>query len=334
MIALPNTLRGRPAHAASAAAVFAAPHRIAIQQRKLPTPGINQVRVRIEGTGVCASSLLAWQGRADVAYPLTPGAPGHEGWGRIDAIGAGVHGVSLGDRVVTLSKSAYAEHDIANVNDVILLPASFGETPFPGEALGNAMNILRRSNIREGQTVAIVGVGFTGAALTMLASHVGARVIAISRRPFSLDIAEACGASFIVRDEGTDDVLRQTRAIVGTSGCERVIETMGTQESLDTAIGLAGARARVVIAGYHAGGDRRVDMQSWNERALDIVNAHEQDPRERVRGVRDAITAVTEGVLDPAMLLTHEFPLTDIDHAFRMMEERPSGFVKAWVRSA
>ena len=57
----------------------------------------------------------------------------------------------------------------------------------PLEPFGCALNIFRRSDIRAGQTVAIVGIGFLGAILTSLASHAGARVIAISRRQESLD---------------------------------------------------------------------------------------------------------------------------------------------------
>ena len=59
----------------------------------------------------------------------------------------------------------------------------------PGEPLGCAMNIFARSDIHAGQTVAIVGIGFLGALLTQLASAAGARVIAISRRPFALEVA-------------------------------------------------------------------------------------------------------------------------------------------------
>ena len=72
---------------------------------------------------------------------------------------------------------------------MVPLPAALDGVPFPGEPLGCAINIFRRSDIEAGQTVAIVGIGFLGALLTQLAAHAGARVIAISRRPFALDVA-------------------------------------------------------------------------------------------------------------------------------------------------
>jgi len=60
--------------------------------------------------------------------------------------------------------------------------AALDGLPFPGEPLGCAMNIFRRSGIRRGDTVAIIGIGFLGALLVQLAAGAGARVIAISRR--------------------------------------------------------------------------------------------------------------------------------------------------------
>ena len=100
-----------------------------------------------------------------------------------------------GDRVAALSYHAYAEYDVADADAVVPLPDALAGQPFPGEPLGCAMNIFRRSEIAPGQTVAIVGIGFLGAILTRLASEAGARVIAVSRRPFSLEVARAMGAA-------------------------------------------------------------------------------------------------------------------------------------------
>jgi D-arabinose 1-dehydrogenase-like Zn-dependent alcohol dehydrogenase len=64
------------------------------------------------------------------------------------------------------------------------------------------MNIFKRADIQAGQTVAIVGIGFLGAILTRLATDAGARVIAISRRDYALDLARRMGAAeTIVMDD-------------------------------------------------------------------------------------------------------------------------------------
>ena len=164
------------------AAVIEGPGRMKVEHVPLPEPGEGQVRVKLEGCGVCASNLTPWEGPDWMKFPTEPGALGHEGWGVVDAVGEGVENLRIGDRVAALSFKSYGEYDIAEQDAVVKLPESLTGKPFPGEPLGCAMNIFRRSDIKAGQTVAIVGIGFLGAILTRLATDAGARVIAISRR--------------------------------------------------------------------------------------------------------------------------------------------------------
>jgi len=70
------------------------------------------LRIRLEGCGVCASNLPVWEGRSWFTDPLAPGAPGCEGWGRIDAVGREVRGLAVEERVAVLSSHAYAAYDI------------------------------------------------------------------------------------------------------------------------------------------------------------------------------------------------------------------------------
>src|SRR5690606_9135096 len=163
--------------------------------------------------------------------------------------------------------------------------------------------------IRAGQRIAIIGIGFLGAILTRLASRAGAKVIAISRRPFSLAIAERMGASITIAIEDKSVVLDAVREITDGRFCERVIEATGKQYPLELAAELTGERGRLIIAGYHQDGPRQVNMQLWNWRGLDVVNAHERDPEIYVQGIRDAINAIEAGKIDPASLLTHPYPL-------------------------
>src|SRR6185369_17576014 len=85
-------------------------------------------------------------------------------------------------------------------------------------------------------------------------------------------------------------------------GCECVIEAAGKQESLDLASEITSERGRLVIAGYHQDGPRQVNMQLWNWRGLDVINAHERDPKNYVRGIRSAVEAIASGVLNPSRL--------------------------------
>ncbi|MGI8546077.1 MAG: MDR/zinc-dependent alcohol dehydrogenase-like family protein [Gemmatimonadaceae bacterium] len=292
-------------------------------------PGPGEVRIRLTGSGVCASNLPVWEGREWFKYPQAPGAPGHEGWGTVDAVGAGVNNVGVGDRVAALSYSAYAEHDIAKADAVVQLPPELADTPFPGEPLGCAMNIFRRSDIRPGQTVAVVGIGFLGALLTQLAKAAGARVIAISRRPFALEVARGAGADETIPMDDHYAIIERVNGLTGGERCDRVIEAVGLQWPLDLAGELTRERGRLIIAGYHQDGLRQVNMQMWNWRGLDVINAHERDPQVYVDGIRAAVDAVASGTLDPEPLYTHRFALDELGQALQATLDRPDGFLKA-----
>src|SRR3982751_6826703 len=177
------------------AAVLTGAGKFKIDQVPLPEPGRGQVRIKLEGCGVCASNLTPWEGPEWMHFPTEPGALGHEGWGIVDMVGEGAQGLAPGERVAALSGHAYADYDVADAVNVVKLPDSLRDLDLPLEPFGCAFNIFRRSDIGAGQTVAIIGIGFLGAVLTRLASNAGARVIAISRRAESLELACAMAAA-------------------------------------------------------------------------------------------------------------------------------------------
>jgi threonine dehydrogenase-like Zn-dependent dehydrogenase len=290
------------------AAVLEAPGRTTISELARPEPKPGETLVRIEGCGVCASDFPVWEGRSWFDYPLEPGAPGHEGWG-ID--------VETGQRVALLSHHAYAEYEAVPSELVVPLPPELDGMAFPAEPLGCALNVFSRSGVRDGRTVAVVGTGFLGLLLVQLCVGAGAHTLAFSRRESALERARVFGA--------------ETPVEVPEESCDVVIEAGGVQETLDLASRLVGARGRLVIAGFHQDGPRTVDLQSWNWRGLDVVNAHERDPFVYLEAMRAAVGAVIAGELDPRPLYTHVLPLERVDEAFELMRTRPDDFVKALV---
>src|SRR3954471_3352674 len=104
------------------AAVLVGPGRVEVTTVDTPSPAAGQVRLRLEGCGVCASNLTPWAGPEWMQFPTAPGGLGHEGWGVIDALGPGVAGLALGDRVAALSQNSYADYDLAGADAVVRLP--------------------------------------------------------------------------------------------------------------------------------------------------------------------------------------------------------------------
>ena len=312
------------------AARLVAPGRVELLTVPIAKPGRGEVRVRLEGCGVCASNVEPWEGQPWMQYPTEPGAPGHEGWGRIEAVGDGV-ALEQGARVAVLGGRSYATHEIVPEGVVVPLPSELDGRPFPGEPFGCAMNIFARSGISPGDSVAIIGIGFLGALLTRLASDAGAEVIAISRRQSSLALARQMGAARTVPMEDHGAIIEAVRGFTGGRFADVVIEAVGKQWPLDLAGEIVAEGGRLVVAGYHQDGPRQVNMQNWNWRGIDVINAHERDPAKYVAGVKAAIEAVVAGRIDPEPLLTHTYPLERLGEALDATRDKPDGLVKALI---
>jgi threonine dehydrogenase-like Zn-dependent dehydrogenase len=304
-----------------------APRRVRIEEVPIPSPGPGELRLAVEGCGVCGSDLPVWQGRPWFEYPRPAGAPGHEAWGRVDALGPGVDTACVGDRIAALTYRSYAEFDLVAADAIVPLPEQLDDVPFPGEPLGCAVNVVERAAILAGDTVAVIGTGYLGALIVGFAASRGARVIAISRRATSRSAAAALGADAVLPVR--TDMVERVQELNGGELSDVVIEAAGTQQALDLCGPLTRVRGRVVIAGFHQDGPRSVDMQLWNWRGLDVINAHERDQARYVSGIRRAVDAVAGGAPDPCPLLTHQFPLVQAQEAFDLLADRPEGFIKA-----
>lgn len=314
------------------AAILEKPRKFKIVDVKKTEPGPNEVCVRLEGCGVCASNIIPWLGKPWFSYPFKPGAPGHEGWGRIFNVGENVTNLQSGDRVGLLSSHAFAEFDIVNKNAVVKLPKCFDNMPFPAEPLGCAMNIFKRAQISSSQIVAVVGVGFLGALLIQLAAAAGATVIGISRRPAALKHALYFGATVTLTMDHHEKIIRQVREITNGKLCDIVVEATGSQWPLDISAEITAERGRLVIAGYHQDGPRQVNMQLWNWRGLDVINAHERENAAYISGMHAAINAMMVGQLDPVPLFTHTYRLDQINEAFEHTIAHPGDFMKALLQ--
>lgn len=295
-------------------------------------PGPGEARIRLEGCGVCASGIPAWEGREWFEYPMQPGGLGHEGWGVVEAIGEGERSqrLGLGDRVAFLADGSYSTRLCLPVEQILPLPKELDGLPFPAEPVGCAINVFERSDIKPGGVVGIVGMGFLGCLLLQLVLDAGAEAICFSARPWSRQMAEDLGAKAVFPLEEPWQAIEAVRDI-GYGSLDRVIEATGAQRGLDIASELVGERALLVIAGYHQDGLRQINMQSWNWKGIDVVNAHERDPARYTEGMRKGIAMAAEGRIDLERLLTHRYPLREIGSAYRALTERPEGFVKGWI---
>jgi len=313
------------------AACIVAPGQVQVVPITPRDPEPHEVRIAIEGCGVCASNLEPWAGPEWMSFPLAPGQLGHEAWGVIEAVGREVEGLEPGQRVAFAGQNGFATHETVPAADVIPLPATLNGQPVPAEPLGCAVNVFRRSGIRAGDTVAVIGIGFLGALLVRQAVLAGARVIAISRRESSLELARQMGASETIVMDDHWRIIDDVRALTDGRFCDVVIEVVGKQWPLDLAGELVAEGGRLVIGGYHQDGPRQVNMQMWNWKGIDVINAHERDARVVRRGMADAVAAVADGTLDPGQLYSGVFALDDLAAALDATRDKPGNLVKVLI---
>lgn len=303
------------------------PFQFLVDDAPPPEPGPEEVLVRVEGCGVCGSNLPPWRGAQGTDFPLEPGAPGHEAWGRVEGGGDAADEL-VGQRVAMLSYRGFAELDVVARDRLVPLPAELDGVDVPAEPLACAVNVARRSAVEPGDVVVVLGIGFLGALLlSLLRDAQPGRIVAVSRRKAALELAERMGADQVLSYE-------EATAWAGRhqdGAADVVVEATGAQRPLDVATWLCRVRGRLVVAGYHQDGLRSVDMRLWNWRGIDVINAHERSPHTYVEGMREGLRRLADGRLDLEPLITHRMPLADIQRAFELADRRDDGFLKAVV---
>jgi L-iditol 2-dehydrogenase len=90
---------------------------------------------------------------------------------------------------------------------------------------------------------------------------------------------------------------------------------------------------KVAIVGYHQGGMRELPLAQWNYMAFELVNAHFREVSTILRGMRVGMRLLTSGRVTLDDLVTHRFPLDEVNRAFEVAVEKPAGFVKATVKT-
>jgi threonine dehydrogenase-like Zn-dependent dehydrogenase len=277
--------------------------------------------VRVLACGVCASELHAVEETLD-SYPVSMG---HEPVGVVESVGDGVEGLQEGMRVTGGFGPSFAERVLADQRHVVAVPDDVDTKDAIGEPLGCLVEGKRRTRVVAGDRVAIAGVGYMGLMMTQLVAMAGAAaVVAIDPRADARAAALGLGAT-----EAVDP-----KDVVGNEAdgdFDVAIEASGTQAGLDLVTGLVRQHGILSILGYHQGPPRSVDVQQWNWKAIDVVNAHVRRRDLLNEAIRRGLELIRVGRLQHASLVTHRFDLDGVGDAFHALATKPEGFIKAVV---
>jgi threonine dehydrogenase-like Zn-dependent dehydrogenase len=310
--------------------VLAGPQHSQLEERPLPEIGPQDVLVRVRACGVCASELHGWHGDSG-AYPRKFG---HEVAGEIVEVGREVVDLQPGMPATGLFQGGFAEFACAPQARVTPIPPGISYDTALGEPLSCILSAARRTHVEYADRVAIIGLGFMG--LLMLQAvrlKAPARLIAVDPRPEALEKARHFGADETLTPEQVGDELKLTRwgDLGQGQGVDTAIEASGTQAGLTLAGQMVREHGMLSIVGYHQGGLRQVDMELWNWKALDVLNAHERRADYQMDCMRRGLALLAAGKLDTVSLVTHRLGLEQVDDAFRALSTKPAGFIKAVI---
>lgn len=284
--------------------VEAARSRPVVQDVPDPSAPAGGVVVRVLATGLCRSDWHAWAGHDDIAFPHVPG---HELAGEVVEIGAGVTRWKVGDRVTVpfvcgcgrcawcLDGSAqvcpeqeqpgfthwgsFAEYVALHAADtnLIALPehVDFTTAASLGCRFATAYRALRgRARVARDEWVTVIGAGGVGLSTVMIASALGAQVIAVDRNPGALAAAAALGASHTVLADGTDVPSAVAELVPG--GSHVAVDAVGSEQTCADAILSLGRRGRLAQIGLlpPLEGHPRLPMSRVIAWELDLLGSH------------------------------------------------------------
>ena len=309
-------------------AVLEAPHRIRCAHAEIPEAGPGQVRVKIKWVGVCGSDLEAFRGQRSPEFISTPARLGHEVAGFIDQIGEGVSGVAVGDQVTCRYVwGAFAEYIVCTPFNVKVLPKGFPmEATSLIEILPGVIHAAELARITQHTDVLITGQGVSGLIITqVVARYSPRRLIVTDLNERNLELARRYGATHTYRIPTTATPTMEVLGKDFPDGFEVVIPCLLDGEGMIDAVASAAVGGRIIMYGCIGICREPFDFFRIHRKRLEI---HSTEPKRDIdmrRYFQDGINLVLDGILDTHGIITHRVPLSQIDEAFRLRDEKGTG---------
>jgi len=298
--------------------------------------------IRVRAAGLCGTDYRIWSGDRSVEYPLVMG---HEFIGTVVAVGGSVSGLAPGERVVVepnfscgrcplcregnanlcLSRTAvgidvdggFAEQARVPARCCWAAPDAISDDALLlSEPLAVVVHAVKRGEPRAGEATAVLGVGNLGLLAIQVLKSRGCNVLAVGRSDRRLALAAELGADAVATSAG--DLASSARSFSGREGVDLVVETAGTPEAVERAVELCRPGGRIVLTGLpHE--PSALNFFWVVRRELRIIGSM------IYRGeFPETLRLLESGAIRVDRLLTHRFPLGEIESAFRAHRSRDS----------
>lgn len=355
------------------AALFYGGKDIRVEDLAVPEPGPGEVLVRVRAAGICGSDLHPYRGkpfapRRTGDVPRESRQNGHELAGEVTGIGAGVTGLTVGQRAgiepehlvsceaceycrrgdthlcatrgvrhgERQSSHGFSEYDVVAATHVHPLPDNVSyDVASMLDCYACAVHAVRRAPVLPFTRAAVIGTGAIGMNVGQVARASGAQqVIMVATRPGPLDVARAAGAldAGVAGSEG--DPVQGVLDLTNGEGVDVVYETVGGDApTLEQAVRMARRGGTVCVMGMFTT-PPQMDVMLAYRKELTILWSNSYSRWNGVSEYDIALELLASGRVDGAPIITHHYPLEQIGEAFAAAaDKRASGAIKVLVHA-
>jgi NADPH2:quinone reductase len=283
---------------------YGPPETLVVEEVPDPSPGNGEVGVRVAAVALNFFDTLIIQGKYQVKPPF-PFSPGAEFAGVVDAVGPGVEGFAVGDRVAGfLGHGACRERLTAPAARIVPIPAGLPEESAAGlfVTYGTSMHALKqRGELKAGETLAVLGAaGGTGLSAVEIGKLMGARVIACASSDDKLALARAHGADEVV-NYATEDLGQRLKALTDGKGVDVLYDPVGDKFA-EPAVRAMAWRGRYLVIGFAGGEIPRIPLNLLLLKGCDLRGVFwgafaEREPAEHRRNLMQLLAWCGEGRL-------------------------------------
>ncbi len=323
------------------AAQITAPEKAQVIEVEAPTPGPDDVLIKVHAAGICGTDIHIFHGEYEANYPVIPG---HEFSGVVAGVGENVTRFKVGDRVtadpnVPCNRCPACQrnepnqcHDLRAIGvtgnggfaEYVIVPEgnvfSIGSLTFPQAALVEPLACvvwgLKRVQIQPGDAVVVFGAGPMGCLLLQAVRHVGATTVAaVDVSPSRLELAEQLGATAIMADDRMPQRLKELAPL----GYDVVADATGLAQVLQDSFQYVRPRGKVWVFGV-VPPTEKVEFVPYDvfRKDISIIGSFAVN-----RTFTEAIAMIQSGAVKVEPLISHRLELDDFCKGLEIAEKDP-----------